>query len=85
MSKGNKSEGKQVKMCPFLGAWCDEEAMKNCTMSITLTKHGKGGIMHKRMCIFMALGEIMSEINQKTEVLPQPEQPQIILPFMGRG
>lgn len=79
-----KVEGRQAQKCPFIGDWCDKNALENCAMATTLTKRGAGGMMQKQVCIFMALGEVLSEINQKTVASPQPEVPQIILPF-GRG
>ena len=79
------SEQKVLKKCPFLNDWCDEEAGKNCALGITMRKSVAGGMMQKQMCTLTALAELLSEINAKTQAPPQADQPNIILPFIGRG
>ena len=83
MSKNN--EGKQLKKCPFLGVFCDDEALKNCAIAISMRRATPQGVFTKETCIFMALGEMISEINAKTPMPQQPDNQKIILPFGGRG
>lgn len=81
MSNSNKPEGRQVKKCPFINDWCigDECAIHSYIALSTPT-----GMQRKLVCSIEAILIIISEMNRKT---PQQhlEQPQIILPFMGRG
>ena len=81
-----KVEGKQVKRCPFLDKWCDDEVMGACAIAITLKRAGPEGIIQRNVCTLAALAEILSEINLKTAPPPSvPDKAGLVLPFMGRG
>jgi hypothetical protein len=80
-----KTEGKEVKKCPLLKEWCTDEVKKACPWNAKLTRRTPAGMQTILVCGIEAMIMMLSEINQKTSAPPQPEVPQIVLPFMGRG
>lgn len=73
---------RQVKKCPFLKEWCIGE---ECAIHSYLTMSTHQGMVRKSTCGFESMMVILPEINQKTLMPQRPEQPTIVLPFMGRG
>lgn len=75
-------EGRQLKKCPFLKEWCIGE---DCAIHVYITVPTREGPKRRLCCGFEASMIMLSELNQKTPMPQRPNEPNLILPFMGRG
>lgn len=78
--EGNGDKGEvKVRQCPFMGEYCIKE---RCALYIEMKKVSGGLVQSFGMCSFNAMVQMMSEVNNKTQVL---QQQKIQVPGILRG
>ncbi len=74
-----KTEGKILKRCPFLGQWCKVE---ECAIAVEVSRVILGVPKVAQICPFQAMVIMLGEINQKT-AMPQQKIQRLQLPGLG--